>query len=187
MARFNLSEYQDVQARLNILHRDYPDARIITENLTTVADRQVSTWVVKASLYLTAEDQALGLAKATGHAFEIDGGTGANATAALENGETSSIGRCLRIAGIGEGPSREEMAKANRQVTPQPAKDWLKEADKIMNIDAMRWLYAQAKESGASQEILEELIERARVLGAESESAGAGGSVPAGKKNGAGK
>lgn len=178
MARFNLNDYQDVQARLNILHRDYPDARIITENLTTQADRSVSTWVVKASLYLNAGDQSLGLVKATGHAFEIDGGTGANATAALENGETSAIGRCLRIAGIGEGASREEMAKANRGVTPQPVKDWLKEADKIMNIEAMRWLYAQAKDSGASAEVLEGLADRAKLLSAEGEGNGAGGSVP---------
>ena len=177
MARFNLSDYQDVQARLKILHEQHPDARIITENLTTVADRQVSTWVVKASLYLNAGDQSLGLAKATGHAFEIDGGTGANATAALENGETSAIGRCLRIAGIGDGPSKQEMAKANRGVTPQPAKDWLKEADKVMNIDAMRWLYAQAKEAGASAEVLEGLADRAKLLSAEGEDSGAGRGV----------
>jgi hypothetical protein len=184
MARFNLNEYQDVQARLNILHRDYPDARIITENLTTPADRSVSTWVVKASLYLNAGDQSLGLAKATGHAFEIDGGTGANQTAALENGETSAIGRCLRIAGIGEGASREEMAKANREVTPKPPVDWLKEADGILNVNDLRNLYTRAKAQGAPADVLEKLKDYANALNSTSEDSGTRGSVPGVGKGG---
>jgi hypothetical protein len=187
MPRFNPNDYQDVQARLDILHRDYPDARVITENLTTSSDRSVSTWVVKASLYLSAGDQSMGLAKATGHAFEIDGGTGANQTSALENGETSAVGRCLRLAGIGNGPSKQEMAKAERGITPQPHKDWLREADKMMNIDGMRWLYAQAKEAGAADSILEGLADRARLLSDESQSAGAGGSLQAGNSKAAKK
>lgn len=180
MARFNLNEYQDVQQRLNILHRDYPDARIITENLTTPADRSVSTWVVKASLFLNAGDQALGLVKATGHAFEIDGGTGANATAALENGETSAIGRCLRIAGIGEGASREEMAKANRGITPQPPTDWIAEAQGILNVDDLRSLYTRAKAQGATAEVLEQLKDYANALNTSSEDSGSNRSVPRG-------
>lgn len=193
MARFDLAKYATVAERIKMLYEEFPDARLITENITTQSDRAVSTWVVKATLYLNAGDQSLGLAKATGHAFEVDGGSGANLTSALENAESSAVGRCLALAGWAANKdqyslaSREEMQKVQRGLTPQPAKDWLKEADKIMNIDAMRWLYAQAKEAGASQEILEELIERARVLSAEGEGAGAGGSVPAGKKSGASK
>jgi hypothetical protein len=72
------------------------------------------------------------------------------------------------------------MAKAERGVTPAPAKDWLKEADKVMNIDAMRWLYAQAKDAGASTDVLEGLADRARLLSPEGQDSGAGRGVPSG-------
>jgi hypothetical protein len=59
-------------------------------------------------------------------AFEVDGGSGANKTAALENAETSSIGRGLANLGMSGDkrgnaqtrPTREEMAKAQRGVGP---------------------------------------------------------------------
>ena len=179
MARFNLSDYETVEERIKRFYSEYPDGRIITDNLTTAADRMVSTWVVCASVYLSVGDQAAELPKATGLAFEVDGGQGANQTAALENAETSAIGRALANAGFSgnKRTSREEMAKANRGVTPAPAKDWLKEADKVMNIDAMRWLYAQAKEAGASADVLEGLADRARTLSPEGEDSGTGRGV----------
>ena len=189
MARFNLNDYETVEERIRRFYETNDDARITTENLTTPADRTASTWVVRASVFLTAGDQANGLPKATGLAFEVDGGNGANQTAALENAETSAIGRALANAGFSgnKRTSREEMAKANKGVTPEPAKDWLKEADKIMNVDAMRWLYAQAKQAGASAEVLEGLTDRAGLLSAESEGSGAGRSVPGSKRSGASK
>lgn len=188
MARFNLEDYETVESRIKKFYEQNPDGRIVTKwaNNFMLSD-QTTTYIVKASVYLTAGDQANKLPKATGLAVEVTGTGGANNGSALENAETSAIGRALANMNLSgnKRASREEMQKVQR--IESQTKDWLKEADKIMNIDAMRWLYAQAKESGASQEILEELIERARVLGAESESAGAGGSVPAGKKNGAAK
>ena len=177
MPRFNLQNYQDVQSRLNALHKENPDARIVTENLTTPSDRSVLTWVVKASLYLTAGDQANGLAKATGHAFEIDGGTGANQTAALENAETSAVGRCLRLAGIGEGPSREEMAKANK---PQ-IDNWVAQADSISDVTELRKLYAKAKAANADSAVLKAIQDRAEALDTGSKDSGAGGSSNRGK------
>jgi hypothetical protein len=51
----------------------------------------------------------------------------------------------------------------------------------------MRWLYSQAKEAGASADVLEGLTERARILSAESEGSGAGGSVPRSSKSGTSK
>lgn len=175
MPRFNLNDYETVEERIKRFYAEYPDGRIITENLTTNADRSVSTWVVKAAVYLTAGEQAAGIPKATGLAFEIDGGQGANQTAALENAETSSIGRALANAGFSgnKRTTREEMSKAERGITPQPHKDWLKEADKIMSVESMRWLYAQAKEASADPAVLEELTNRARVLIDESKGAGA--------------
>ena len=168
MPRFDLSNYQDVQSRLNALHKEYPDARIITENLTTPADRAVLTWVVRATLFLTAGDQANNLAKATGHAFEIDGGQGANLTSALENAETSAVGRCLRMAGIGNGASAEEMDKVNRGKSPAQS------LDSISDVTELRRFYAQRKAAGATEEELVEIQRRASELDSGSQDKGTG-------------
>ena len=168
MPRFDLSNYQDVQSRLNALHKEYPDARIITENLTTPADRAVLTWVVKATLFLTAGDQANNLAKATGHAFEIDGGQGANLTSALENAETSAVGRCLRLAGIGSGASVSEMQKVNSGKSPAQS------LDSISDVTELRRFYAQRKAAGASEEELQTIQSRASELDSGSQDKGTG-------------
>ena len=181
MPRFNLNDYETVEERIRRFYDENPDGRITTENLTTQVDRSVSTWVVQASIFLSAGDQANGLPKATGLAFEVDGGQGANQTAALENAETSAIGRGLANAGYSgnKRATKEEMSKANRGVTPTPpGKNWLQEADKITDVGGLRWLYAQAKTEGASPETLERIEERAKVLSASGEGQGADGSLP---------
>ena len=179
MARFNLQDYETVEERLRKFYEQHPDGRIVTENLTTMADRSVSTWIVKASVYLTAGDQANNLPKATGLAFEIDGGPGANQSSALENAETSSIGRALANAGWSgnKRASREEMAKAERGLTPKAPRNWIAEADKITDVDALRWLYSQAKNDGADQETLERLTEIGKSFDSKGQGSGAGGSV----------
>ena len=136
MPRFDLAKYANVAERLQMVYSEYPDARVVTENLPTAADRSVSTWVVKASLYLTAGDQANGLAKATGHAFEVDGTAGANMTSALENAESSACGRAMALAGWSGDrtslASRTEMEKVESGVTPKPTlRDYEAEASKL--------------------------------------------------------
>jgi hypothetical protein len=136
MAQFNLNDYETVEERIRRFYNDHPEGRIITENLTTELDRQVSTWVVRASVYLPKPEAYLNdgrnadywYLKATGLAFEIDGGKGPNQTSALENCETSAIGRALANAGYSGNKrvTREEMAKVARGVTPKapaPVKD----------------------------------------------------------------
>ena len=182
MPRFDLSKYATVAERLQMVYTEYPDARMVTENLTTAADRSVSTWVVKASLYLTAGDQANGLAKATGHAFEVDGTGGANQTSALENAESSACGRAMALGGWSGDKtslaSRTEMEKVERGVTPKPTiRDYEAEASKLKDVDGLRWLYAQAKGEGASSEVLERLAEIAGSFSAEGEDSGNRGSV----------
>jgi hypothetical protein len=120
MANFNLEDYETVEQRIARFYKDNPDGRIVTENLTTLQDRQVLTWVVKATVYLNNKEQGSTLAKATGLAFEIDGIGMANKTSALENAETSAIGRALANAGYSgnKRTSREEMEKVARGVTP---------------------------------------------------------------------
>jgi hypothetical protein len=84
-------------------------------------------YVVKAYLYRTYLDQ---VAYSTGFAEEKDSDRGVNATSALENCETSAIGRALANAGFaakGKRPSREEMAKVEKPIIkqkfPEPVAD----------------------------------------------------------------
>lgn len=187
MPRFDLSTYETVEERIRKFYKEYPDGRIITHNLTTAADRSVSTWVVRAEVYLTAGDQANDLPKASGLAFEIDGGPGANQTSALENAETSAIGRALASAGFSgnKRASREEMQKVERGVTPK--QNWLVEADKISDIAGLRWLYAKAKSEGAAPDVLERIESRAKQFSPDVEGSGADGGVSAGTSEGAEK
>ena len=182
MPRFDLSQYETVEERIRRFYETHEDGRIITKNLTTETDRSVSTWVVAAEIYLSAGDQAHELPKATGLAFEIDGGNGANATAALENAETSAIGRALANAGFSgnKRPTKEEMAKANRV----SERDFLAEAGKLADIEKLRNLYAQAKAAGAPSEVLEQVKARAEELGTSKQNSGAGGRVSGGSKRG---
>jgi hypothetical protein len=95
----------------------------------------------------------------------------ANKTSALENCETSAIGRALANMGLSgdQRASREEMAKVQRGVTPAktgatPTRDWITEAQTIMNTKELRDLYNQARQSGAGQHILEQIADYAKAL-----------------------
>jgi hypothetical protein len=104
---FNLADYEPVEVRLEKFIKDYPDFRISTELEVVEASR----YIVKAYLYKTSQDS---IAWATGYAEETVSTRGVNQTSALENCETSAIGRALANAGYapkGKRPSREEMSK----------------------------------------------------------------------------
>jgi hypothetical protein len=171
VAQFNLQDYETVEERLRRLYDAHPDARVITKNLTTLQDRQVSTWVVQAEIWLptwTLPTDSTGFTtdgwyvKATGLAFEVDGTGMANKTSALENCETSAIGRALANMNLSgnKRTSREEMTKVSKGVTPKPVRDWDKEAEAlalVYNIDGLRALYSEAQASQASAESLEKI------------------------------
>lgn len=161
MAQFDLNNYETVEERIKRFYEAHPDGRIITEDLTTPLDRQVSTWRVKTTVFLTDADQERNLPKATGHAFEVDGSGGANKTSAWENAETSSIGRALANMAMSgnKRSSREEMAKVAADVTPKaPARPWLVEAEALAvaeDLPALRELYASAVRLKISQPIID--------------------------------
>jgi hypothetical protein len=173
MAHFNLNDYETVEERIKRFYKDNPDGRIITENQTTLQDRQVGTWVVYAAVYLTNDREAL--ARATGLAFEVDGQGMANKTSALENAETSAIGRALANAGYSgnKRASREEMAKVARDKKPSAtAKDWLAMATELGNdLDGLRLLYSEAKTGGADTATLDKIKEIANGLSGTEDSA----------------
>ena len=112
---FNLADYEPVEVRLEKFIKDYPAFRISTELEVVEATR----YIVKAYLY---KDSADVVAWATGYAEETVTSRGVNQTSALENCETSAIGRALANAGYapkGKRPSREEMTKV---VAAKPVK-----------------------------------------------------------------
>ena len=171
MAGFNLADYETVEERIRRFYKDNKTGRIITDNITTLQDRQVGTWVVKASVYL---DDQTDKPKATGLAFEVDGQGMANKTSALENAETSAIGRALANAGYSgnKRTSRQEMEKVARGATPKAtSKDWLAMATELGNdIEGLRLLYSQAKTANASSATLNKIQELATANGQTSES-----------------
>ena len=114
---FNLSEYETVEVRLEKFINDHKDFRISTELEVCDKDR----YVVKAYLYKNAADT---VAWTTGYAEEKVTDRGVNSTSALENCETSAIGRALANAGYaakGKRPSQEEMKKVVAKKPEKPA------------------------------------------------------------------
>jgi hypothetical protein len=172
MGQFNLSDYETVEERIRRFYKDNPDGRIITENQTTLQDRQVGTWVVYAAVFLNTETDK---PKATGLAFEVDGQGMANKTSALENAETSAIGRALANAGYSgnKRASREEMAKVARDKKPNAtAKEWLAMSTELGNdLDGLRLLYSEAKTGGADSATLDKIKDIANGLSSSKDSA----------------
>ena len=123
---FNLADYETVETRLEKWHGQYPDSRLETELIEASNTR----FIVFCKLFKTEADPK---PCATGLAFETISDRGVNATSALENCETSAIGRALANAGFaakGKRASREEMVKV---VNDEP-KSFQEKLDSKQNI-----------------------------------------------------
>ena len=121
---FNLADYETVEERLVKFWKDYPDGRIDTELIEATPSR----FIVRATIFRTEADARHWT---SGLAFEHISDRGVNSTSALENCETSAIGRALANAGYatkGKRASREEMSKV---AAAQPNKFEQRIAEKI--------------------------------------------------------
>lgn len=165
MVRFNLEEYDMVENRIARFLDDYPDGRIVTYETTSKQDRERGYWVVRAQIFTDHEDQHMNCAKASGLAFEIEGTAGANQTSALENAETSAIGRALANAGYSgrKRPSQTEMAKVIRKDNPVPS-EFVDEIKTAQTIDQLNKLWEVATDKGWASDVQKLFTARKQVL-----------------------
>jgi hypothetical protein len=178
MARFDLNKYATVAERLAMLEAAYPDYRLETLDYSTAEDRAKGVWRVKATLYLSRDDQLEGLSKSTGHAFEVDSANGPQSTSALEVCETSAVGRCLALASnkwtgnkddaARSLASREEMEKVQRgapalQGVEAPA-DFFDKLNDAKEVDDLMNLWEQAKVGGYADFVRKSITERKAII-----------------------
>ena len=108
---FNPADYAEVAERLPLFWKDCPLGRINTEIITDDGTRIV----MKATLWA---DISHTVPTTTGFAEEVRGSSMVNKTSAIENCETSAIGRALanyQYQGSKKRASLEEMVKVYRQ------------------------------------------------------------------------
>jgi len=109
MVHINGNEYYTVAERLKVLHEKYQSINITTEIIKL--DSEIV--VVKATVSI--ENMLY-----TGHAQEIIGSNHINTTSALENAETSAVGRALAFSGIG---SHKSIASADEIINAENKSD----------------------------------------------------------------
>lgn len=111
--------YTSVASRVEVFRRYFPGASLLTEIVYDDEQRIV----IKATIAMNE------VVIATGYAEELRGEGKINSTSALENAETSSIGRALAAMGIhgGEYASHNEVHHAIEQqqnpLPPRPRRD----------------------------------------------------------------
>ena len=161
MAKFDPNAYETVDQRIRRFYNDNPTGRITTELVSATGDPGSTRWVVKANVW---RERADGDPDGTGYAFELDGAGMANKTSALENCETSAVGRALAQAGYSGDlrATREEMAKVAAAQPPapfKPSRDWVAEMREAVAAGADRdkknEIYAGAVAEGAPLPYLE--------------------------------
>lgn len=123
-------KYVPVNERVKAFRMLFPDGKIVTE-LVKYEDGII---IMKAEVFGTrtiaeGEDFTEGFCDllATGYAKEVEGSSNINRTSALENAETSAVGRALGLLGIGidtsvasfeEVTNAQMFNEANKLATP---------------------------------------------------------------------
>jgi hypothetical protein len=147
-------KYTTVAVRVEILRRNFGGVGISTEIVQWSPDKGAPI-VVKA----TVTDET-GHVMSTGYAEEIRGQGQVNSTSALENAETSAIGRALAALGLsgGEFASANEMDGVERkteaqkaatkpQADPDAVRKALADIDKIKTAEGVNDFWLKLRES----------------------------------------
>ena len=127
-------DYVEVKERIIYLSEKYPMSYSITTKVRYYAAEKM--WVVKA--ILKVNDQTF-----TGHAQEIIGDGYINKTSALENAETSAVGRACVMAGIGvigSIASADEIVKSQNRHAYLDVKEAAKKTDTNNSKDSEKYL-----------------------------------------------
>lgn len=107
-------DYAQVNERIKVFRMLFPNGTISTEIIDlSKNEKGKGVCVIKATA-LNEQGAILG----TGHAYEVEGSTYINNTSYIENAETSAVGRCLGMLGIGidvSVASYDEVANATAQ------------------------------------------------------------------------
>ena len=112
-------QYAEVNERIKAFRQLFPNGTIATE----IVSCENGVVIIKATA--TNEEGSI---LATGHAYEKENSTFINKTSYIENAETSAVGRCLGMIGIGidtSVASYEEVANAvvqQEEKKPEPKK-----------------------------------------------------------------
>ena len=121
-------QYAEVNQRVKAFRMLYPEGTIETE-LVSIGDGMC---IMRAKAGFYNEDGTFHLL-GTGTAYEKENSTFINKTSYIENCETSCIGRCLAMCGIGidtSSASKEEVENAIQQ--QEQEKKELEERTKLM-------------------------------------------------------
>lgn len=122
---FKGKKYVLVSDRVLYFNENYPDGSIMTELISKPEDDMV---VVKATVKPNEKQTFMGYSQATWGEGYI------NKTSALENAETSAVGRALAFMGIGvieSIASADEINKAQSQPVWKAKKDIINKNDKL--------------------------------------------------------
>tara|TARA_Y100001951_G_C11271275_1_gene258936 strand:+ start:284 stop:895 length:612 start_codon:yes stop_codon:yes gene_type:complete len=126
-------DYETVASRLKRFREDHPNWSLITD-LVSDGNRVV----MKATLL-----DEKGTIRSTGHAEELRGSSNINETSALENAETSAVGRCLgnfKYTGTDSNPSIATSNEVLDAILQQERKK-LDAAKKTFDEERARWIH----------------------------------------------
>jgi hypothetical protein len=125
---YDMSDYVQVNERIEKFYEKYPDGSIQTE-IQSIVDGVV---IIKAYAYRDREDPR----PATGHAYEKENSSFINKTSYIENCETSAVGRALAMLGFEikkSIASKEEVENAKLQ-QQQPTKISKQQLDILLKL-----------------------------------------------------
>ena len=137
--------YAEVNQRIKVFRMLHPLGRIETQLIEDTGER----CTFKALAY-TEKGDLLG----TGHAFESKTASNINKTSYIENCETSAVGRCLAMCGIGIDTSIASFEEVDNAIKQQEVKETDAPADDIMK----EKVKAECKRCGMDLVTLKEAI-----------------------------